>query len=878
MNKDKKTVIGILAHVDAGKTTLSESLLFETKVIRKAGRVDNKDTFLDTDEVERQRGITIYSKNARIPLENRELIMIDTPGHVDFGAEMERSLSVLDSAILVVSATAGIQSHTKTLWRLLKAYNIPTFIFVNKMDMEGADEKKIFDELKKLSVNVISFTRYDDSFYENVATCSEKLTEKFLSGEEINDGEISEEIRNRNIYPVFFGSALKLTGVKEFVEGLDRFLPDVSFDRTGEFSGKVYKINRSRDGKRLTFIKVTGGSLKVKSFLGEEKINDLRLYSGEKYENAGEVFAGDICAVSGLMNTYNGQTFGKEAKGPSKVIVPALNYALKYPEDVDKNKMFGYMKELEDEDPTLSVEYRSETGEIFVSLMGEVQTEVLINTLQERYNVKASFTDGKICYRETVDDTAVGIGHFEPLRHYAEAQIKIEPGEPGSGIEYETDLSEDLLDKNWQRLILTHLMEKVHKGVVLGCPVTDVKFTLVAGRAHEKHTEGGDFRQATYRAVRQGLAMLKESGHVRILEPFYSFTLEIPKEYVGRAMTDITGMCGTCDIAENDFDEGLTILTGKAPVSTMKGYMREVTAYTKGMGKLSLVSDGYGPCHNEEEVVAASDYNFESDIRNSCDSVFCSHGAGVVIPWYEVPLWKHVEYSENGTKLVSDNNDYALEANRIRQERENSGQKDFISVTEVDSILRKSTHANENEKKAAAAGLSKAWAERRREQNTVKKEPKEVVYKGTPQKDKFILVDAYNVIHAWDKLEGLLNISTDAAAGALNDILCNYSAIKDIPIIAVYDAYRVAGHSTEIKKYNNITVVYTKEAQTADQYIERTAHEKASKFDITVVTSDGIEQVIVAGAGCNIISSRQFEEDVEKTTREFNGNFGVISQ
>lgn len=875
---ENKTVIGILAHVDAGKTTLSESILYETDVISKIGRVDRGDTYLDTDEIERKRGITIYSKNARIPLKNRELILIDTPGHVDFSTEMERTLSVLDAAVLIVSAPSGIQPHTKTLWKLLKTYRIPTFVFVNKMDMEGCDKAEILGKLKKLSVSMTDFSDYDESFYENVATGSEALTEKFLSGEEISDDDISEEIKQRNIFPVFFGSALKETGIHEFIDGLNRFLPGTKYDSEGEFAGRVYKITRSKDGKRLTFIKIIKGTLKIKSYLENEKINDLRLYSGEKFEYVKEASAGDICAVAGLNETYNGQIFGRVSSTPVPVLTPALSYALFYPADIDKNTMFEHIKEIEEEDPSLSVEYREQTGEIFVSLMGEIQTEVLTNIIYDRFGIKVSFTDGKIVYRETVDSSIVGIGHFEPLRHYAEAHIRIEPLETGSGTEYATNLSEDLLDKNWQRLILTHLAERDHKGVLLGCPVTDVKFTLVAGKAHEKHTEGGDFRQATYRAVRQGLATLKESGHIRILEPFYDFTLEVPENFVGRAMTDISGMNGTCTIAENNYEEGLTILTGRAPVSTMKGYVKEVNAYTKGIGKLSLAVSGYGLCHNEEEVIAASNYDCEADIKNPCGSVFCSHGAGVIIPWYEVPMYKHVDSETGCSTTDADDDSAAKEANRIRMEREASKEERFISVSEVDAIINRSSHLNENGKKAVPGGFSKAWAERRREEQPAKTAPKEVVYKGTKHKDKFILVDAYNVIHAWEETRKMAETSIDAASGILNDYLCNYSAIVGIPIIAVYDAYKVKGHSTEIRKYNNITVVYTKEAQTADSYIERTAHEKASKFDITVVTSDGLEQIIVAGAGCNIISSREFESLYRRTTSEFNESHGVITQ
>lgn len=870
----KKITVGILAHVDAGKTTLSESLLLKTGVIKKAGRVDNKDAFLDNDNVERERGITIYSKNARIPIGETELILIDTPGHVDFSTEMERALSVLDIAILLISGPAGIQSHTKTLWSLLKLYNIPTIIFVNKMDMNGADENALFNLIKeKLSSSAVNFND-TDNLYENAASTTEALMDKYLESETLDSKDISLAFYKRELFPVFFGSALKHFGIDEFVNGLSSLLTSNSkCSDNKSFAGIVYKISRDSQKKRLTFIKITSGKLKVKELLGEEKINEIRIYSGEKYESVQEVYEGDICCIPGLNNTHAGDTFGEINFLQRPTLAPVISYAVHFPPDVDRNQMLGIMKELEDEDPSLNVEYREATKEIFVSLMGDVQTEVLKRTLLDRYGINASFGEGKICYKETVDADGIGIGHFEPLRHYAEVHLKLEPLERGSGLEFDADVSEDLLDKNWQRLIMTHLKEREHRGVLVGAPITDMRLTIVAGKAHIKHTEGGDFRQATYRAIRQGLMELSTSGNCRLLEPYYNYTLKVPETYVGKAMTDITAMPGTCEIAENDFNEGITILIGRAPVSAMNSYMKEVIAYTRGQGELCFTLAGYDICHNEEEVLAGSRYNPDSDMRNPSSSVFCSHGAGTVIPWYEVPSYAHIELSESGyiNKNLADSLIENSAANRARRCYENSDIS--ISVEEIDEILRQSTHANENGRKGSYKGISKALRDRQREATkSVNKEP---VYKGTVHKDKYLLVDGYNVIHAWEELKNLAATSLDGAVSNLNDILCNYQAITGVNLIVVYDAYKVVGHKTEEKAYNNITVVYTRESQTADQYIERYANENAKKYDITVVTSDGLEQIIIRGEGCGLMSSREFELHIKNTSDNFNALHGV---
>lgn len=873
----KKIVTGIIAHVDAGKTTLSESLLFTTGVIKKAGRVDSKDAFLDNDAIERERGITIYSKNARIPLGNNEMILIDTPGHVDFSTETERCLGILDACILLINAAEGVQAHTKTLWSLLKYYNIPTFIFVNKTDMPGVVKENILAQARKeLSMNIVDFT--DDAskgFFEEIATCDEALLDKFLADGQIGLEDICKAISQRRVFPMLFGSALKMQGIDDFIKKIGKYSEFVENNNSeGEAVCRVYKITRDASGKRITFMKVLSGTLKVKDMLGEEKVNEIRIYSGEKYESVKEAKAGDICAVCGLLNSENKTVYGDVLKNRAFVLAPVLSYAVHYPKDKDRNEMFRILKEIEEEDPSLNVEYREQTKELFVSLMGDVQAEVVKRTLQDRYNIKVELSEGKVCYKETIDAVTIGVGHFEPLRHYAEALIKLEPLERGSGLEFETDVSEDLLDRNWQRLVMTHMCEKEHKGVLLGTPVTDIKMTLVAGKAHIKHTEGGDFRQATYRAIRQGLMKLRSTGNCRLLEPFYDYTLEISSDYVGRAMTDINSMAGTAQISENDVENDITVLTGRAPVSTMNGYMKEVYAYTGGKGRMTLASGGYDICHNEEEVLENSTYNPESDLRNPSSSVFCSHGAGEVISWDEVDDYKHVDYTPETGAFVYINDSEAKAANRARRERELSGNDNFISVEEVDSILKSSTHANENGRKSAYKGMSVAMQERN---SSVKKEAKETVYVGTKHKEKYYLVDGYNVIHAWKELENVAMGSLDAAVSSLNDILSNYQAVTKVNLIVVYDAYKVEGHGVEEKKFNDITVVFTKEAQTADQYIERYAHENSKKYDITVVTSDGLEQLIVTGEGCNLLSSREFKTENEQIIKEFNRKFQIES-
>ena len=956
-----KKVLGILAHVDAGKTTLSEALLFNTGVIRKLGRVDSGDAYLDTDEVERERGITIYSKNARLSFGDDEIILIDTPGHVDFSTEMERTLRILDAAILLISATDGVQAHTKTLWMLLKEYGIPTYIFVNKMDMTGADKDMVLDSLKKnLDGDFVSFGADEDfdTWCENLATADERLLEEYMENGRLDDASVSWAIENRKAFPVFFGSALRNEGVKEFLESLGKYMFLNTTEKSGEMhddfdaissgkkgelptdafgaisSGKrgeqsnafgaiCYKITRDRNGNKLTHIKVLSGTVKVRTILEDEKITEIRLYNGDKYEPVQEVGKGEICVLVGLTKSYIGHGYGETTDDNTAFLEPVMKYRVSYPRDVDTNRMLMVLKELEEEDPTLKVVYDEDTRQILVSLMGEVESNVLKRKLMDKFGIPVSFTEGRVLYKETISKIAEGVGHFEPLRHYAEVHLKLEPLERGSGLILETDVSEDDLARNWQRLIMTHLSERTHKGVLTNSPITDMKITLVSGKAHLKHTEGGDFRQATYRAVRQGLMSLRAAGECRLLEPYYDYTLVLPTEYVGRAMTDITQNYGTCEVG-NQNEDGFSTLTGRAPVSCLNLYANEVAQYTKGQGRLALQLSGYDDCHNEEEVLENITYNPEEDLRNPAGSVFCSHGAGTNIPWYEVPDYMHLPYkvAEDGSYYEEMSLDDE-EIMRIAKEKAMSasgslkgsgnlkgagfgsgfgGGYETISLEEIDSIIKKSSHANANGRQGSYKGISKDRRGRDRvrvygeapgvygtagtsqiggsDGKTVGKNtgiPKE--NRGAKSvksvKDKYLLVDGYNLIHAWPELDSIATDNLNGAAGRLNDIMCNYQAITGENVIVVYDAYKVAGHNTEVLKIDNITVVYTKEAQTADQYIERYAHENSKKYDITVITSDGLEQVIVLGAGCSLLSSREFVLRVDNIFRQFNETFDV---
>lgn len=856
----EKICLGILAHVDAGKTTLSEALLYETGTIRKIGRVDNKDAFLDTDNMEKERGITIFSKIARLNLPDKQFVLVDTPGHVDFSSEMERTLNVLDAAILLVNASDGVQGHTKTVWKLLKSHRIPTIIFVNKMDLPDTDKEDILKKLKEdLSKEVVDFSSPDsDLFYEEIATGSESLLDKYMNDGKISREDICDAISERFIFPVFFGSALKLFGVKELIEGLSTYIKQGK--RENSFGALCYKISKDKQGNRLTHIKLSGGSVKARELLDGEKITEIRQYSGDKYEVCKEAFAGDIVALTGIKESKPGKTYGEIKNIKNTVLEPVITYAVKYPDTVDALIMHKYLLELEEEEPSLQVEYSEKTREIYVHLMGEVQTEILKQQILDRFGVSVSFGTGRILYRETICDVVEGVGHFEPLRHYAEVHLKLEPLEVGSGLEFETDVSEEDLAINWQRLVMTHLKEREHRGVLTGSPITDMKITLIAGRAHQKHTEGGDFRQATYRAVRHGL-MQAES---KLLEPFYYYELIVPDNCVGRAMTDIDRMWGNATVTEQN--GGMSTVTGTAPVSTMNGYLKEVLQYTKGMGSLSVSLAGYEPCHNAEEVILARGYNPEADIKNTADSVFCSHGAGTVVPWYEVHEYMHLPFSIYENETSEDR-----EINIIRPEKSEV----FVTTEEIDDIINRTFYANQNGRKGSYKGISKALRERQRLGGT--KIESSVVYKGTKTRDKYMLIDGYNVVHAWPELSDLASRDINAAAGKLMDIVSNYQGMTGINTILVFDAYKVPGHNTEVYEYGNICVIYTKTSETADRYIERYAHDNGKKYDITVVTSDGVEQVIIRGEGCMLMSSRDFIEDVDRKNNELRNNTGLWS-
>ena len=835
----KKTVIGILAHVDAGKTTLSEALLYTAGQLKKLGRVDNKSTFLDNYELERRRGITIFSKQAVLRTENTEITLLDTPGHIDFSSEAERTLQVQDYAVLVISARDGVQPHTETLWRLLLRYNVPVFIFVNKMDLEGSDKNRVLAELKKhLSENCADFTASDDEICENAAFCNEKLMEKYIEEGSLSDVEIAKAIRERNIFPCWFGSALKLDGVAEFIEGLEKYTLQTEY--RPEFGARVFKIARDPQGNRLTYMKITGGSLKARSIVSympkgseeqiEEKVNMLRIYSGEKFESSDTVQAGGICAVLGLSATYPGQGIGFEKELLKPMLEPVLTYRVILPKDISSVEFLPKLKQIEEEDPQLLVSSNA-AGEIYVHLMGEIQAEVLKSLVEDRFGVSVDFDSGSVIYKETVAAPVEGVGHFEPLRHYAEVHLLIEPGEPESGITVNSLCREEVLGKNWQRLILTHILEKTHSGVLIGAPLADVKITLVAGRAHIKHTEGGDFRQATYRALRQGLMKAKNV----LLEPYYAFRLEIPAEQLGRAINDIRIMDGKISSPESN---GITaVINGRAPVSEMRSYAKDVMAYTKGKGKLSLFSDGYAPCHNAEKVIDAAKYNPESDIANTPDSVFCSHGAGINVKWYDVEKYMHVTSGmdvETGDKIPSMPNPKLLKRNLNIDDKE----LEAIMEREFGPIRRRQySEAVLDTPKTAHA------AERKKE---------------------YIIVDGYNLIFAWDGLAALAKDNFDAARHILTDILCNYRGYTKCELVLVFDGYKVKGNTGEKSDYNGIHLVFTKENETGDMYIEKLVEEVGKNYSVRVVTSDNLIQVSALRAGVLRMPAREFIKEIER--------------
>ena len=857
-----KTVIGILAHVDAGKTTLSEALLYNAGITKALGRVDKGNAYLDTDELEKQRGITIFSKQAEFIWKDLEVTLVDTPGHVDFSAEMERTLQILDYAILVISASNGVQSHTRTLWELLKMYKVPTIIFVNKMDMPDTNKALLLSELKsKLDDSCIDFTDIQEVMSnEEVAMTNESLMEEFLSCGKIDIEDIKRGISDREIFPCHFGSALKNDKIIDLLDGLNTYIDEKKYP--DKFSAKVYKINRDSQGNRLTYIKVTGGVLRVKDIIddSEEKINQIRIYSGDKYRTANEIYSGEVCAVTGLTKTYSGENLGIENDNNDVILEPVLMYRVVLPQEIDAAMMLPKLKQLEEEDPTLAIKWNEDLKEIQVCLMGEVQIEILKKLVLDRFKVAIEFDQGNVVYKETISNTVEGVGHFEPLRHYAEVHLRLEPGEIGSGLTFETECSEEILAKNWQRLILTHLQEREHKGVLTGSGITDMKITLVSGRAHLKHTEGGDFRQATYRAVRQGLKMAQSV----LLEPYYDFRLEIPTEMLGRAMTDIERIYGKINPPEN-YGE-YSVITGYAPVVTMRKYREDIAAYTKGQGKITCTLKGYLPCHNQEEIVEAYGYDSEADTFNPTGSVFCAHGAGFYVSYDKVYEYMHIGLENQPDKeyVYNDNN---IVSGEYKEE--------WIGIDEVDAIINQTYNAN---KKSEGENKRNNWKKSRNEQDYFDYKGSKSVNSET--REKYLLVDGYNVIFAWDDLKELAAVNIDGARGKLMDILCNYQAICKCELIVVFDAYRVKGHDTEISDYHNIHVVFTKEAETADQYIEKFAHQNGRKYNVTVATSDGLEQIIIRGQGCNLISSRELKEEIDRASKGImqkfqNGDFGL---
>lgn len=891
----KKLVIGILAHVDAGKTTLSEELLYLCGEIRKIGRVDHGDAFLDTYELEKERGITIFSKQALLKTENMEVTLLDTPGHVDFSAEMERTLQVLDYAILVINGMDGVQSHTMTLWRLLERYQIPTFLFVNKMDQQGTDHDALLNDLKQhLHENCVDFGRTQDTDYgmyeltpeqlENIAVCEEDLLETYLETDIVEDRDIVRLIVQRKIFPCYFGSALKEKGVKDFWNGVQKYTAEP--ERPTEFGAKVFKIARDEQGNRLTYMKITGGSLKVKTLLSsnsngqslpgrkaeeaawEEKADQIRLYSGAKYELTSEAEAGTVCAVTGLTRTYPGEGLGIEQESELPILEPVLNYQIILPDDCDPHQMLQKLRQLEEEEPQLHILWDSQFSEIHAQLMGEVQIEILKKLIWDRFHVAVEFGAGSIVYKETVAEPVEGVGHFEPLRHYAEVHLLIEPGEPGSGCQFFTACSEDVLARNWQRLILTHLEEKEHIGVLTGSPLTDVQITILTGRAHAKHTEGGDFRQATYRAVRQGLRKARNI----LLEPYYEFRLEVPAEMIGRAMADVQKMQGTFDAPEVEGETA--ILKGTAAVAQMRDYQKEVVSYTHGTGKLFCSLKGYAPCKNQDEVVQNIGYDPEADLENPTGSVFCAHGAGFVVPWDQVEAYMHLQSGVDMDELDSES----------WYEDVGSAQNPGTAVDNANisgNISGKngkfSYSGSYEEEEELQAIFERTFGPMKRDRTVFQKKtvhsstPATRYRAGKPRQEEYLLVDGYNIIFSWEELNELAKENIHAACDKLMDILSNYQGYRKCTLILVFDAYKVEGHVEEIITYHNIYVVYTKEAETADQYIEKTVHRIGRQYQVTVATSDGLEQVIIMGQGAHRISAQGLKkeiEDTEKTARE----------
>ena len=845
----KQIVLGILAHVDSGKTTLSEAMLYRAGVTRRLGRVDHKDAFLDTDALEKARGITIFSKQALLTAGDTDITLLDTPGHVDFSTETERTLQVLDYAVLVVSGTDGVQSHTETLWRLLRRYHVPTFVFVNKMDLPGMERQELLAQLnRRLGEGFVDFGAEQADRDEALALCDENLMDRMLDAGQLQDADLIPAIARRHVFPCWFGAALKLEGVDALLDGLDRYTrPALALEA---FGAKVFKVSQDEQGARLTWLRVTGGELKVKAQLtgeadGEpwaEKANQLRLYSGAKYTLTEAIGPGQVCAVTGLTKARPGEGLGAERDSDLPVLEPVLSYQVLLPEGADVHAALGKLHRLEEEEPQLHVVWNEALGEIHVQLMGEIQLEVLRSLLAERFGLAVEFGPGGILYKETITEPMEGVGHYEPLRHYAEVHLKLEPLPRGSGMQFAADCREEVLDKNWQRLVLTHLEEKQHLGVLTGSPLTDVKITLIAGRAHLKHTEGGDFRQATYRAVRQGLMLAKS----QLLEPWYAFRLEVPAENIGRAMSDIQRMEGTFDPPESG--EETAVLTGFAPVSTMRSYPMEVVSYTRGRGHLSLTLDGYRPCHNAQEVIAAIGYEPEHDLDNPADSVFCAHGAGFVVPWDQVRSHMHVD--SGWGKSTRPEQEAA-----VPQRRAMAYRATLEEDAELLKIFERTYGPIKRDPLAAFRPVQK------QERPDFAAEQWEIA-------PEYLLVDGYNIIFAWDELNALSKESLDAARHKLMDILCNYQGFQKCVLILVFDAYRVPGSPGSIEQYHNIHVVYTKEAETADMFIERVTHEIGRNRRVRVATSDGMEQIIILGHGALRVSARMFHEEVQNVEKQ----------
>ena len=839
----KRICVGLLAHVDAGKTTLSEGLLYCGGCIRKLGRVDHRDAFLDTDALEKERGITIFSKQALLDLPDASLTLLDTPGHVDFSGEMERTLQVLDYAVLVISGTDGLQSHTRTVWKLLEEYGLPVFLFVNKMDLPGADRQTLLQELRaQLGEQVVDFTAPADQLWEEAAMQEEQAMEEYLSAGSLQPATVARLVADRKVFPCYFGAALRLEGVEQLLEGLRLYTRMPPWP--AEFAARVYKISRDPQGARLTWLKVTGGVLRVKALLegqtqGEtwqEKADQIRMYSGARFTPAEQAAAGSVCAVTGLSKTWAGQGLGCQSAAAAPLLQPVLSCQLLLPPEADVHTTLMKLSQLEEEDPQLHIVWNEPLQQIQLQMMGQVQLDVLKRLIWERFGLSVGFGPGRILYKETITDTVEGIGHFEPLRHYAEVHLLLEPGAPGSGLQFASDCPEDQLDKNWQRLVMTHLAEKEHLGVLTGSPITDMRITLVAGRAHLKHTEGGDFRQATYRAVRQGLMQAKSL----LLEPWYEVRIQLPAAQVGRAISDLQRMGGEFDPPETVGDTA--VLQGFAPAAGLQEYPLELAGYTRGQGQITCSPAGYRPCHNADEVIAARGYEPLRDTENPTDSVFCSHGAGYSVPWDEVPAKAHVD---SGLRLRT--------------------AADVVPEAPSRPVRQPMSAADDAE---LAAIFERTYGPVRRRELFRTQPDKPAEYHYEEQGPEYLLVDGYNIIFAWDELKELARTSLEAARQALADLLCNYQGFRKCAVILVFDAYKVRHGAGDVSRYHNIHVVYTREAETADMYIEKVTYQLAGKRRVRVATSDGAEQLIILGHGAMRVSAKTFHREVELANME----------